>query len=59
MKQLQKRKRTLVFLSKNISNAGVQKMLNRINKIWLYIIPLFLLVIIIYTYLLVRNIRFF
>ncbi len=54
-----KEKRTLVFLSKNISNAGVQKMLNRINKMWLYIIPLFLLVIIIYTYLLVRNIRFF
>lgn len=50
-------KRIIIFLSKELNPDELQKTLNHINQTWIYFIPLFLAIIIIYAYLIVSNIK--
>lgn len=52
-----KKKRTLVFVSKNINSSDYQKTVNKANQIWFWVIPFFLIIIGIFTYLVVKNIK--
>lgn len=49
--------RTLVFLSKDLTTNELQKALNHINQTWIYSIPFFIFIIVIYAYLVVTNIK--
>ena len=50
-------KRTLVFVSRNINSTDYQKTIERANQLWFCIVPLFLIIIGIFTYMVVKNIK--
>lgn len=50
-------KRIIVFLSKELTTNELQKAINNINQTWIYFIPIFIAIILIYAYLIVSNIK--
>jgi len=49
--------RTIIFLSKELTTNELQKALNHVNQTWIYFIPLYIVIIIVYAYLIVSNIK--